>query len=381
MGKKSGGNILNNMVNGVFGSGPSVPDGMSSSSLTGNMVGGRKPRVRKASNNLKKGGTNFTPFLTAIMALGLRYANEAVDGKRRGRKGKKRGGNAVPSLEHFVETVKFGESSPFNFNQSVGDDTSKFTESNLRPASELTTTTYSDLVSGGKGTRKRKTIRKRRGGEEPDGPSENDQEVNQQNLEPVQQLNDVDYNQPTGALLDDLPDDAVMITSDTQIGTTGGGKSKRRTYKKRKGGNHELGHVDTVVGGRRRKRRGGEGEMMPDVSEVTGTVVGGRRRKRRGGEGEMMPDVSEVTGTVVGGRRRKRRGGEGEMMPDVSEVTGTVVGGRRRKRRGGEGEMAAVMEEARSLNPMQGGKKKRRGGNDSCSVTEQAGGKKRRAKK
>jgi hypothetical protein len=381
MGKKTGGNILNNMVNGVFGSGPPVPDGISTSSLTGHMVGGRKPRGRQSSKKLKRGGINLTPFLTAIMALGLRYANEAVDGKRRGRRGKRRGGNAVPSLEHFVESIKFGESSPFKFNESGGDDTSKFSASSLRPASELSTGTYSAVVAGGKGSRKRKTIRKRRGGEEPDGPSENDQEVNQQNLEPVQQLNDVDYNQPTGALLDDLPDDAVMITSDTQIGTTGGGKSKRRTYKKRKGGNHELGHVDTVVGGRRRKRRGGEGEMMPDVSEVTGTVVGGRRRKRHGGEGEMMPDVSEVTGTVVGGRRRKRRGGEGEMIPDVSEVTGTVVGGRRRKRRGGEGEMAAVMEEARSLNPMQGGKKKRRGGNDSCSVTEQAGGKKRRAKK
>ncbi len=355
MGKKTGGNILNNMVNGVFGSGPPVPDGMSTSSLTGNMVGGRKPKGRQSSKKLKKGGTNLTPFLTAIMALGLRYANEAVDGKRRGRRGKRRGGNAVPSLEHFVESIKFGESSPFKFNESGSDDTSKFSASSLRPASELSTGTYSAVVSGGKGSKKRKTIRKRKGGEgeeELNGPSE---EGNEQTNEPVSE------NEPIGDLSDDnyedLPPGAVMITGDTQdlSASTGGGKSKRRTYNKRKGGNHVPGHIDTVVGGRRRKHSGGESEMP----EVSGNVVGGRRRKRRGGEGEM-PSA---------------------MPSDMPDVSGTVVGGRRRKRHGGEGEMSSVMEEAQSLNPMQGGKKKRRGGNDSCSVTEQAGGKKRRGKK
>lgn len=101
-----------------------------------------------------KGGMNVTPLITALLALGLRIANEnSLTSNKKIKGGANKKGGA-PSLEHFVQSLQLGgnevqngSGTPFAFNSDGNTNTSIYDPSALKNASALTTQKYDDILS------------------------------------------------------------------------------------------------------------------------------------------------------------------------------------------------------------------------------------------
>jgi hypothetical protein len=251
MRKKGGSSFMSDLVQNVIGSNsPAVPEA-ASPALVGAPVangGARKRNGRKTSKKSQKAGTTgieLSPYVTSLVALGLRLAM-----KNKGSRSAKSSPRSPRSSSRSSRSMRLGGNTNLN-DPILGSTSTQYEFANVpndyapstttsvsdeylaRYAPSTTTSVSDEYLAGGPRSRKRRVYKKRRGGN------------------------------------DALPEFGL----DSTPAEGGGPKSrKRRVYKQHRGGDDVLDSTPADGGGPKsrkhrvyKKRRGGEQQSEPDM--------------------------------------------------------------------------------------------------------------------